>query len=56
MVAPLIRRITTLCMVGLVGGTQAGTHNIAGHVVGMGDGDCLTLLDINESQRKMRRP
>jgi len=40
----------------MVGGTQAGTHTIEGSIVGVGDGDCLTLLDFNKSQRKMGRP
>ena len=42
-------------LLGLVGGTHAGTHQIEGHVVGVWDGDCLMLLDINKSQRKMGR-
>jgi len=45
-------------VVGLVGGTQAsthaGTHTIEGRIVGVHDGDSITLLDADNRQHKIR--
>ena len=54
MVAPLIRWITALCLVGLVGSTQAGAYTIAGRVVDVADGDTITILDAQNRQHKVR--
>jgi len=54
MVGHVIRWTTALCLVGLVPGTQAGTHQIAGRIVRVHDGDTITLLDVNKSQHKIR--
>lgn len=46
--------ITALCLVGLVAGTHAGTHTIEGRIVGVTDGDTITLLDGDNRQHKIR--
>lgn len=48
------RGITALCLVGLVASTHAGTHQIEGRIVGVHDGDTITLLDVNNRQHKIR--
>lgn len=52
------RGITALCLVGLVAsthaGTHAGTHQIKGRIVGVHDGDTITLLDVDNRQHKIR--
>ena len=55
MVGLLIRWITALCLFGgLVASTYAGTHQIEGRIVGVTDGDTITLLDVNNRQHKIR--
>ena len=46
--------ITALLLVGLVASAQAGTHQIEGRVVGVHDGDTITLLDSEHRQHKIR--
>lgn len=46
--------LVALCLVGLVAGTQARTHQIEGAVVGVHDGDTVTLLDADHRQHKIR--
>jgi hypothetical protein len=46
--------ITALCLVGLVASTHAGTHQIEGRIVGVHDGDSITLLDAENRQHKIR--
>jgi endonuclease YncB( thermonuclease family) len=46
--------ITALCLVGLVGSTHAGAHQIEGRIVGVHDGDTITLLDAENRQHKIR--
>jgi hypothetical protein len=41
----LLRERPALCLVGLVASTHAGTHQIEGRIVGVHDGDTITLLD-----------
>ena len=48
------RWITSLCLFGLVASTHAGTHQIEGRIVGMTDGDTITLLDMDNRQHKIR--
>ena len=48
------RWITALCLVGLVASTHAGTHQIEGRIVGVHDGDSITLLDVDNRQHKIR--
>ena len=48
------RLITALCLIGLVGSTHAGTHQIKGRIVGIHDGDSITLLDADNRQHKIR--
>lgn len=43
--------LVALC---LVGSTQAGTHTIEGDVVGITDGDAITLLDADNCQHTIR--
>jgi endonuclease YncB( thermonuclease family) len=50
----LSRWISALCLVGLVGGTEAGTHQLEGRIVGVTDGDTITLLDADDRQHKIR--
>ena len=49
-----LRCITAICLVGLVASTHAGTHQIEGRIVGMTDGDTITLLDTDNRQHKIR--
>lgn len=49
-----VRWITALCLVGLVASTHAGTHHIEGRIVGVHDGDSITLLDADNTQHKIR--
>ena len=51
--APLSQSIITLCLAGLVGSTHAGTHQIEGRIVGVTDGDTITLLDVDNRQHKI---
>ncbi len=46
--------ITALCLAGLVASTHAGTHQIEGRIVGVHDGDTITLLDAENRQHKIR--
>ena len=48
------RWITALCLVGMVASTHAGTHQIEGRIVGVHDGDTITLLDADNRQHKIR--
>ena len=48
-----LRCITALCLVGLVASTHAGTHQIEGRIVGVHDGDTITLLDADNRQHKI---
>lgn len=50
----LRRWIAALCLVGLAAGTHAGTHQIEGRIVGVHDGDTITLLDAENRQHKIR--
>ena len=43
-----------MCLFGLVASTHAGTHQIEGRIVGVHDGDSITMLDVNKSQHKIR--
>jgi endonuclease YncB( thermonuclease family) len=43
-----------LILAALVAGAQGGTHTIEGRVVGVHDGDTVTLLDPNNRQHKIR--
>jgi len=43
-----------VCLVGLAGGTQAGTQTIEGRIVSVHDGDSITLLDADNRQHKIR--
>lgn len=54
MAAHKYRWITALCLVGLVASTHAGTHTIEGRIVGVSDGDTITLLDVDNRQHKIR--
>ena len=49
-----VRWIAAMCLAGLVGSTQAGTHTIEGRIVGVHDGDSITLLDADNRQHKIR--
>ena len=51
---PPTRWLIALCLVGLVGSTHASTHQIEGRVVGITDGDTITLLDADKRQHKIR--
>ena len=48
------RWFTALCLVGLVASSHAGTHQIEGRIVGIADGDTITLLDADNHQHKTR--
>lgn len=48
------RWIAALCLVGLVASTHPDTHQIEGRVVGVHDGDTITLLDAENRQHKIR--
>ena len=51
----MARRIAlALCLVGLVATTHAGTQEIEGHILGVHDGDTITLLDLDNRQHKIR--
>lgn len=49
-----MRGLIALLLAVLAGGTQAGTHQIEGLVVGVHDGDTITLLDVEHRQHKIR--
>ena len=49
-----MRFVTTLCLFGLVASTHAGAHTIEGRIVGVSDGDTITLLDADNRQHKIR--
>ena len=49
-----MRWITALLLVALVASTHAGTHQVEGRVVGVTDGDTITLLDAENRQHKIR--
>ena len=49
-----MRFTVALCLVGLVASTHAGTHQIEGRIVGVTDGDTITLLDADHRQHKIR--
>ena len=49
-----VRWITSLCLFGLVASTHAGTHTLEGRIVGVTDGDTITLLDVDNCQHKIR--
>jgi endonuclease YncB( thermonuclease family) len=49
-----VRSITTLFLASLVASTQARTKTIEGLVVGVTDGDTITLLDVDNRQHKIR--
>ena len=53
-VAYPLRWIAAFCLLGLVASTHAGTHQIEGRVVGVHDGDSITLLDADNRQHKIR--
>jgi endonuclease YncB( thermonuclease family) len=53
-VSPPRRGIAALCLVGLAAGTHAGTQQIEGRIVGVTDGDTITLLDADKRQHKIR--
>lgn len=46
--------VTALCLVGLVAAAHAGTHTFEGRIVGVHDGDTVTLLDAENRQHKIR--
>ena len=46
--------ITALFLTGLIAGTQVGIHQIGGRVVGISDGDTVTMLDTEFRQHKIR--
>ena len=52
--ADLQRGIAALCLFGLVFSTHASTHQIEGRIVGVHDGDTITLLDMENRQHKIR--
>jgi len=52
--ASVMRWIVTLCLVGGVAGMHAGTPTIEGRIVGVSDGDTVTLLDADRRQHKIR--
>ena len=54
MVGRLIWWASALCLVGLVASTHAGTRQIKGRIVGVHDGDSITLLDADNRQHKIR--
>ena len=41
-------------MLCFVGSTHAGTHQMEGRIVGVNDGDTITLLDATHRQHKIR--
>lgn len=43
-----------MCLIGLVASTHAGTHQIEGRILGVQDGDTITLLDVDNRQHKIR--
>ena len=53
-VARQTRRFIALCLFGLVASTHAGTHQIEGRIVGVHDGDTITLLDVDNRQHRIR--
>ena len=48
------RWIIALLLAGLVAAVHAGTHQIEGRIVGVHDGDTITLLDVDNRQHKIR--
>ena len=48
------RLFGTVHLVSLVASTHAGTHQIEGRIVGVHDGDTITLLDAESRQLKIR--
>ena len=54
MISYPFRLITALCLVCLVASTHAGTHQIEGGIVGVHDGDSITLLVADDRQHKIR--
>ena len=46
--------IAALCLVCLIDSTHAGTHAIEGRIVGVSDGDTITLLEAGNRQHKIR--
>jgi endonuclease YncB( thermonuclease family) len=46
--------IAALCLIGLVARTHAGTRTIEGRIVGVSDGDTITMLDAEHRQHKIR--
>ena len=46
--------IQWIAMLSFVASAHAGTHQIEGRIVGVYDGDTITLLDVNKSQHKIR--
>lgn len=46
--------LVALSLAGLVAATQAGTQQIQGRIVGVHDGDTITLLDADNRQHKIR--
>ena len=48
------RWIGALCLIGLAGAAHAATHTIEGRIVGVHDGDTITLLDAENRQHKIR--
>ena len=48
------RHLSTAPWGGLLGSTQAGTRTIEGRIVGVLDGDTITLLDAAHGQHKIR--
>lgn len=46
--------ITAVLLVGMVASAHGGTHQIDGRVVGVTDGDTVTLLDAERRQHKIR--
>ena len=46
--------MVALCLFGLVASTQVGTHQIERRIVGVDDGDTITLLDVDNLQHKIR--
>ena len=53
-VSHVIRRLTALFLACLVASTHAATHTIEGRIVGITDGDTVTLLDNDRRQHKVR--
>ena len=51
---PAMRWITALLLAGMVASAHACTHQIEGRVVGVTDGDTITLLDADNRRHKIR--